>query len=400
MNIQAITPLNFINNNARGAKFSNNSTVIQPKYKNTLAADTVSFGSGVSTMSKVSDFVEAQVSADSGRLNRIATTYLDVLESVALKLKEKGFSFDRVYCEQSPVKSPKSYTSKIVRSGKFKVPDTIRATLYCNDPYNLSLLNDVLLPEMKKRGYVLADTEMSVKDLIKRGYIPTEEELKNTSIEKIVPDLDIRLDDVSDQVLKLDPHLRYSISKPQKSGYEDIQMRFIRDFDKKKNPVQHELIILFGPHTAIAKHEESERVYTHLRNLDELRVDLANKKEIGSHAYRAGRYIDLIKQMFRGKISEKLYLNAKNKDLYDISDEVPVMFSDTDVSMFENYFSGLRDRINSVYSEMRKGAEISDSAKKQLAKDVRYDRSLLTKIHDSLRETIEYYNYKHDLKNG
>ena len=68
--------------------------------------------------------------------------------------------------------------------------------------------------------------------------------------------------------------------------------------------------------------------------------------------------------------------------------------------MFENYFSGLRDRINSVYSEMRKGAEISDSAKKQLAKDVRYDRSLLTKIHDSLRETIEYYNYKHDLKNG
>lgn len=399
MNIQSITPLNFINQ-LRSNQNLNNTTVIQPKYKNTLAADTVSFGSAASSMTKVSDFVEAQVSADSGRLNRIATTYLDVLESVAFKLKEKGFSFDRVYCEQNPVKSPKSYTSKIVRSGKFKVPDTIRATLYCNDPYNLSLLNDILLPEMKKRGYVLADTEMSVKDLIKRGYIPTDEELKNTSMEKIVPDLDIRLDDVSDQALKLDPHLRYSISKPQKSGYEDIQMRFVRDFDKKKNPVQHELIILFGPHTAIAKHEESEKVYTHLRNLDELRVDLANRKEIGSHAYRAGRYIDLIKQMFRGKVSEKLYLNAKNKDLYDISDEIPVYFSETDVSMFENYFSGLRDRINSVYSEMRKGAEVSDSVKKQLAKDVRYDRSLLSKIHDNLRQTIEYYNYKHDLKKG
>lgn len=376
----------------------NNSHVIQTKYCNTLAKDTVSF-CGTPSMSKVSDFVEAQIGAESGRLNRIATTYLDILESVAFRLKDKGFSFDRSYCELHPVKSPESYTSKIVRSGKFKVPDTIRATLYCKNPYDLSLLNDALLPEMKKRGYVLADTEMSVKDLIKRGYIPTDEELKNTSIEKIVPDLDIRLDveDVAEQVTKLDPALRYSISKPQKSGYEDIQMRFIRDFDKKKNPVQHELIILFGPHTAVAKGEESNRVYNHLRSFGELRVDL-NNKTIGSHSYRAGRYIDLINQMFRGKVSEKLYLNAKNKDLYDITEEVPISFSETDVSMFENYFSGLRDRITSVYSEAKKGATISDSAKKQLTKDLRHDRTLLTKIHDSLRETIEYFNYQHDLK--
>ena len=102
--------------------------------------------------------------------------------------------------------------------------------------------------------------------------------------------------------------------------------------------------------------------------------------------------------MFRGKVSEKLYLNAKNKDLYDITEEVPISFSETDVSMFENYFFGLRDRITSVYSEAKKGATISDSAKKQLTKDLRHDRSLLTKIHDSLRETIEYFNYQHDLK--
>ena len=51
---------------------------------------------------------------------------------------------------------------------------------------------------------------------------------------KYVPDLDIRLEDVSDQITKLSPELRYSIGKPQKSGYEDLQMRFIRDFDKKK----------------------------------------------------------------------------------------------------------------------------------------------------------------------
>ena len=59
-----------------------------------------------------------------------------------------------------------------------KVPDTIRATLYCNDPYDLAKLNDELLPLMKQRGYVLADTKMSVQDLMKRGYIPTDDEIK------------------------------------------------------------------------------------------------------------------------------------------------------------------------------------------------------------------------------
>lgn len=396
MNIQSITPSYFVNNSNIYNQHVNANNHIMPKYSNRLSSDTVSFSG---SMSKVSDFLEAQIGADTPRLSRIATTYLDVLESVAFRLKDLGFSFDRTYCELSPVKSPKSYTSKVVRSGNFKVPDTIRATLYCNNPYDLSLLNDALLPEMKKRGYVLADTEMSITDLVKRGYVPSETEMKNPSAEKIVPDLDIRLEDVSDQVLKLDPGLRYSISKPQKSGYEDIQMRFVRDFDRKKNPVQHELIILFGPHTAVAKHEESENVYNYLRKLDELRVDLKDKT-VGSHSYRASRYIDLIRQMFRGKVSEKLFLNAKNKDLYEMSEEVPISFSETDIAVFENYFLGLRDRVNSVYSEAKRGATVSDSARKQLAKDLRYDRTVLAKIHDGLRATIDHYNYKHDLKNG
>lgn len=147
MNISSITPFQ----NDKRVKFSvntNSTPLLKPKYSKTLTADTVTFSGG---MTKVSDFIEAQIGADAGRLNRIATTYLDILESVAFRLKDKGFTFDRAYCEQNPVKSPKSYTSKIVRSGKFKVPDTIRATLYCNDPYDLSILNDALLPEMKKK---------------------------------------------------------------------------------------------------------------------------------------------------------------------------------------------------------------------------------------------------------
>lgn len=388
MNILSITPalsranhLNSINSPVQ------NKNVTVPKL-NTLFKDTVSFSGIGGASSKVSDFLEAQVAADTPRLRRLAITYLDILESVAFRLKDKGFSFDRAYCELNPVKSPKSYSSKIVRSGKFKVPDTIRATLYCNNPYDLDSLNS-LLTEMKKRGYVLGTEKMTIKDLMKRGYIPTEEEAKKLDLEKTVPDLDIRLDDVADQVTKLPEELKYSIGKPQKSGYEDIQMRFVRDFDSRKNPVSHELLIVFGPNYSKAKHAESSFIYTPLRELDELHVDLSNKT-IGSHSQKASRYIDLIKQMFRGKVSEKLFLNAKNKDLYDLSDSIPISFSETDVNMFENYFSGLNDRVSSVYKEARKAPKITDSEKKQLAKDLRSDKTLLNKVHDNLKKAISH----------
>jgi len=388
MNILSITPalsranhLNSINSPVQ------NKNVTVSKL-NTLSKDTVSFSGIGGASSKVSDFLEAQVAADTPRLRRLAITYLDILESVAFRLKDKGFSFDREYCELNPVKSPKSYSSKIVRSGKFKVPDTIRATLYCNNPYDLDSLNS-LLTEMKKRGYVLGTEKMTIKDLMKRGYIPTEEEAKKLDLEKTVPDLDIRLDDVADQVTKLPEELKYSIGKPQKSGYEDIQMRFVRDFDSKKNPVSHELLIVFGPNYSKAKHAESSFIYTPLRELDELHVDLSNKT-IGSHSQKASRYIDLIKQMFRGKVSEKLFLNAKNKDLYDLSDSIPISFSESDVNMFENYFSGLNDRVSSVYKEARKAPKITDSEKKQLAKDLRSDKTLLNKVHDNLKKAISH----------
>jgi len=385
------------NQTNQNKSYQTNSTVSLPKYSHTLVKDTVSFGNTPRQLVTVADHLQAQIAADSGRLSRIATTYLDVLESVASGLKEKGFLFDRAYCELNPVKSPKSYTSKVVRSGQFKVPDTIRATLYCNNAYDLSVLNDGLLPEMQKRGYILSSTERSIKDLVKRGYVPNAVEEDDLSKEITVPDLDIRLENVSEQVTKLDPRLRYSISKPQKSGYEDIQMRFIRDFDKKKNPIQHELIILFGPNYSKAKHDESNHVYNALRKFEELTMKFTDDT-VGSHSQKANRYIELITQMFRGKISEKLFLNAKNKDLYDISDEIPIHFSETDINMFNNYFSGLQDRMTSVYAEAKKAANISDSAKKQLAKDLRHDRACLNEIKEKLASTIEHYNYQSDLK--
>ncbi len=392
MNTISINPLRIIHNQAQ-KNYLNNSPVIQPKFAQTLERDTVSF---TARPTQISDFVEKGVSDNMYRLQRIATTYLDVLESVALRLKDQGFSFDRAYCELNPVKSPKAYTSKVVRSGKFKVPDTIRATLYCNNIYDLDTLN-TLLRGMKLRGYVVSDTDMPIKELIKRGYKPTQEELKNVNAEKIVPDLDIRLEDVTEQLPKLEEKFQYSIGKPQKSGYEDIQIRFVRDFDKKKNPVQHELIILFGPNYSQAKHLESEKVYSFLRLFDELNMKFTDNT-LGSHSQKANRYIDLIQQMFRGKVSEKLFLNAKNKDLYDIKEEVPITFSETDKKMFESYFSGLKDRLASCYKEEKNYAKVSESALKQLNSDLRHDRTLLKKIQDNLRETIEYFNHKSGLK--
>lgn len=403
MNIQALTPKflqnrkslntepnstvrrsNLINSNANTASYPN----LRP-----LGKDTVSFGQA---SQKMSDFVSKAFSKDRIRKERIATTFLDTLEAVTTKLKEHGFSFDRVYCELSPVKSSEACASKVIRSKSFKVPDEIRATIYCNSPYDLDNLN-LLLGEMKKRGYVLDNAEMSIKELMKRGYNPSADDLKDVSKAIEVPDLDIRLEDVNDQISKLPQELKYSVGHPQKSGYEDIQIRFIRDFDLADNPMPHELIILFGPNYAQAKHIESEMVYANLRKFGELNMKFTDKT-IGSNQQKAARYIDLIQEMFRGKVSKKLFLNAKNKDLYDLSDELLIAFTKEDSGMLANYFNGLRARVQKCYNDAKNTLNPSNYAVKQLITEHRQDTKTINEIEKGLTKTIDYFNYQNDLK--
>ena len=398
MNIQLVTP-KFTQQWMQKDRVS--AQPYRSNYSFNLAGDTVSFSGKAKMMQQatntISDVIEAKVEREKERMSRIATTYLDALESIANALKDDGISFDRAYCELNPVKSPKSYTSKIVRSGSFKVPDAIRATLYSKNPYDLSILNDKILPEMQKRGYILAQTDVRHEELLKRGYLtPPGGNLKTAMVYEL-PDLDIRLEDARDSIEYLAPELRYSISKPQKSGYEDIQMRFVREFDKKKNPVQHELIILFGPNYAKAKHIESEKVYSNLRNFGELHMKF-DDQTLGSHSQKAARYIDLIKEMFVGKVSKKLFLNAKNKDLYDIQEEIPIKFSEDDKNLFNTYFAGLQDRLRSCYAEQKKNAKPSELALKELMNNQRHDRTLLNKIQEGLSEAIEYFNYRTGIK--
>lgn len=395
MNIQLLTPYIGINNNKNqnvNKTVTAGTNLITPMAK-PLNADTVSFGNAVKVANRMADHVQSSYEADVPRLIRIATTFLDVLESVAGKSKGK-YVFDRAYCEQSPVKSSASYVDKVTRSGSFDIRDKVRTTLYCRDLNDLSLLVADLLPELKLRGYVLDKVPMSIKDLMKRGYVPADKDLKNLNKTINVPDLDVRLDNVSDQVGVLPSELRYSISKPQKSGYKDIQMRLVRDFiDNKRTPVLHELLILCGENMAKAKHFESERIYSHLRKFDDLNIEFSDDASSVSSA-KAKRYIELIETMMRGKVSQKLYQNAENKDVYDIADEIPIFFTESDAQMFENYFIGLKKHIDLLYREAKKDPKVDAETLKQLNKDHREDKSSITKIHDALRTVVDEFMEK------
>ena len=397
MNIQSVTPkfYDFKNKN----NFQNTSVQKRNTFVSMPSVDTVSFSgvlkSGKPAVNTISDVIAAGIEKNKDRMTRIATTYLDVLESISLSLKKHGFSFDREYCEMSPVKSAESFVSKISRSGSMRVPDAIRATIYYSDPYNLTPIVEGLLPEMQKRGYVLANTEKTVEDLLKRGYVMKS--AKNLQETVSVPDLDIRLEGISEQVVVLPPELRYSVGKPQRSGYEDVQMRFVRVTDKSDYPVNHELIILFGPNYASAKHLESTRIYAHLRDFNKLRMKFEDNT-VGSNSQKAQRYIDLIEQMFRGKVSQKLFLNAKNKDLFAIEEEIPIRFSKEDISLVETYFAGLNDKLNSCYVEKRKAGNPSQLVLKELTQDKRHDRALIKKIQEGLSSAVEYFNHVSGVK--
>lgn len=352
-----------------------------------------------SACNTVSDIMEDSYKKDvERRLTRISTTYLDIIESIAMKLKDYGVSFDREYGEANAIKSAQSFSSKIKRSGNFHVPDRIRATLFVKNPYDLSLLDEKILPEFEKRGYVIADNYTDVKGLMKRGYVPTEHELVMNK--KLMPDIDVRLEDTNDSMAKFASKYPYSIGRAQKSGYEDIQMRLVRQFDESKNPVQHELIIIFGPNYAAAKHIESDRIYSNTRKYGELLYSNYLKDET-ANSQKLNRYIDLIRKMMTGKISEKLYENAKNKDLYNIADDIPINITSEHINAFENYAASLYNTLSDCYSELRKINRNNPELIKEINSAYKKDKKIISEVYVKLKESLEYFksgDYKKDLQ--
>lgn len=402
-----------------------------------LKADTVSF-----TGYPVSDAVELSIEKLSPRYQRLAVTFLDILESISNQFKDFGFSMNRAYCEEHPVKSAESAVSKIRRSGTFKVPDTIRATVNCQNIYDMTNLQR-LIDGMKVRGFVLDTEDMPVKDLIKRGYIPTPKELKileiqkrlaagetleqedlnffksvldkkvtkksktktqtpedevaeltqriaNYKLVKKVPDLDIRLNDVSDQITTLGPELMYSVGKPQKSGYEDIQMRFIRTNDKdNNNPVRFEVIVLMGNNYIKAKSDEYTEVYKYLRDFSKLSVNNMESRPESMHTKKADAYEALIKQMFRDNVSRVMYANAKNKDIAGIEEELPITFAPQDRTLFESYFRGFKKQLVAIFNDLQNG--LSRQERKALLDTRNSDLDVVDTMQAGLKKTLDKY---------
>lgn len=380
-----------------------------------LASDSVSFGAAAKLVptykvakprkqfkpacNTVTDIMEDSYKKDvEKRLSSAATTFLDMAEAIAIKLKDKGVSFDRKYAEKNVIKSPESYSSKIKRSRSFEVLDKIRTTLYVENPYDVSLLLDDILPEIKERGYEIAENYTNLSGLLAKGYVPSPEELIQGK--KLIPDIDLRLADLGNDAARVVLQYPYAIGHPTKSGYEDIQLRLVKHLDNDKDPIQHELIILFGPNYAKAKHIESKRIYTPMREYDELLYKHFLKGDTDSSLLVA-RYIDLISKMFRGKISEKLYENAKNKDFYKIADEISINVKDEDITTFQTYSANLFNKLRACYSELRKQNKGNTELLAEINRAARKDEKLLSTNFMALQNTLEYFKsgaYKKDLQ--
>lgn len=358
-------------NNVSNPQYSEKYPNLQP-----LNQDTVNFTGAVLPMKEAA---ESSYGSEIPRLKRLATVFLDALESTANALKKDKISFDRAYANKHAVKSAKSTADKAERQKNFEVLDRVRSTLYVDNPYDVTKLNKILV-EMKQRGYVLDNINKHEPD------------------KEFIPDIDLRLEDINEENLgKLSPQLQSRVSHPCKSGYEDIQMRFIRDYVDKSKQVPHELLLLFGPNYAKAKSLEEDLVYNPLRDLDEIHIsfeNITNKNTKKIHAYK-----DLICKMLRGKISQKLFLNAKNKDFYKINDEAVIKFSPDDIIAFNNYFNGLKVSVSRYYSaEARRS--FSQKAKREIEKSRKHDLKIINKSHETLTKTIQYFNKLDTLKSA
>ncbi len=335
MNIKSVNNFYFTKSNL---SVKNNTNPLSVKRNNP------SFG-----QTTIRDSFEQQYENNIDKYMVYAEIFFDTIENVAKELDGYGLVFDREYAMQSPVKSAKSMSSKVERSGSFDVPDLIRTTLYFSNPYDTDFINKKFLPSMEEHGYVLAKVNGK-------------------------PDIDFRLE---------------GVGSPQKSGYEDIQMRFIEK-KAKKNKIKYELIILFGPNYAQAKHLESEKVYNLIRQFDELHIDFT-EAPIGSDQFKAQRYIQLIKTQAQNKISKKLFDNAKNKDFYNICEMSPITFTPQNKTLINNYFSALKDKTKNYYKHKKINARNSQLSLIQLRKEEKDDINLINYISSMFNATIKYF---------
>lgn len=372
-----ILPISF-SQNFKTFPNSNGNAQFMPKYKNNLASDTVQFtGRNVrSATNKMTDILEKCVEDKAEVFKAEANVFKAVLKSACEDLSQFGFRFDEAYNSICPVKSPKSYVSKVVRTSSMDVPDAIRMTVFVDDPYDMSLFFDHFLPLMKDEyGYAVSRIDVPKSQLLDHGYLPKTGEDLSESIR--IADFDVRLRprSVKKYDKKLPRDFKYMYGTNQKSFYEDLQMRFVKVNDTSDNPHKHEVIVLFGKNYANAKHEESERVYSFIRKFGELYMPMDDSSPVTKSAEP---YANIIKTKFRNEVSKKLFLNAKNIDYNKTPDLVdPVSFNPEDVKTFKQAIAGLKRAIKTYFANDEKSRK--------------HDLKIISEIEKGLSDTIEHY---------
>ena len=423
-----------------------------------LKSDTVSFGSAKFIVRPSSyrpyffqemtflDILLEKLVLQNPELRTMGLDYYKVLHHLD-SVKSGNFSI----CEniEHLVKSPGSIIGKIMRSGSFLVQDKIRATAYCDNPYNLDNFM-MIITNMEKSGYSVAKVPTKLSELMKKGYMPFDEErmiikymsnpknkavtkevrdyftendydikdvrrllseLKSlgrepnkeeflaavSNLTKFVPDVDIRLDSrwlSPEQIEKLPEKYRYCIGKPQSSDYEDIQIRFNTNnvkYSSKNRKTPHELIILFGENYYKAKTRESTFVYSNTRKFKELTVkEYLNNPDYDRYTglYKAMK--EAIEKLFIDNISKKEFCNAKCLDFLKSEGNDTISFSKEDIDTFERNFKIIISEIGRPYEAAKKG--VSKGERAELNRALAADRATLTEMRDKLRETINLYN--------
>ena len=270
---------------------------------------------------------------------------------------------------------------------------------YLNNPKDRTVRNTVK-KFFEDNGYDVKAVRALLDEFKALGREPNKEEFLEafSKLEKMVPDIDIRLQQskvTPEQVKKLPEMLRYCISSPQSSGYEDIQIRFVREYVNAGNDaaqqVPHELIVLFGENYYKAKTRESNFVYSHLRKFDALTVKrYLDRAKFDDVTEKLKATISSVERLFRREVSSKEFRNAKNLDYVGSNVEEKIIFTEEDKKALDTYHDILLEEINRPYEKAK--SKMRQSRRFSLDKSLAKDKVSIEEIYTGLRDTIEKYN--------
>ncbi len=330
MNISLITPKFYsAPQNSRNSHYSN---TVMPSKLTPLKADTVSFSAN--PMYRMEEALRLSYDQKLPLYRSMGVKLMDTLKVIADKYASRGVSFDEEYCSPAIVKSTDSFVEKIIRSGESL--DRVRTTLFVDNPYDFKLIRDIL-DDLELRNYAVKPIHGKVNG-------------KKVSI----PDFDIRLGGVTQEdTAVLGTALQKCIGKPQKSGYEDIQMRLVDTNLTRKDAPPLELIMLYGKNYAEAKHNESYYSYGIRRIMSNLlHVAKVEAPKNNTPAYRIQNNIDIISGILENNIARPLFYNAKNKDYFhDEALAMPVELTKGNCDVLTGLLNGISQKIPMHYRQ-------------------------------------------------